>query len=157
MEQNLQLYLFKFAVAILQISFPKINIFVIRVTFTWISKLFITPHRSINTRAMYKWWYMYIYNRNGKYLSLKLSMTENDSFVERGFYNTFLLHASEYVRACVLACMRAWAKYRKVRTISLLPSSFHLLPPLCPAFFALFFFLSQATRRKRKKLHSCCD
>lgn len=66
--------------------------------------------------------------------------------------------ACDQVRACVRtrsrACVREQNTEKFGLSSSLLPS-LHLLP--CFAFFALFFFLSRAVRRKRKKLESCCD
>lgn len=65
----------------------------------------------------------------------------DDSFVERKFYGAFLLRATECVRACTLACMRAWAKYRKVRTI-FFSSSISPPSPMLRLFRPLFLPLA---------------
>lgn len=87
-----------------------------------------------------------------EYLSLKfIDDWENDPFVERGFYNAFLLHASEYVRACVHACSRACVRERNTEKFGLsssLPPSLHLL--LLPRLFRPLF-LPLASRSPEAK------
>lgn len=67
-----------------------------------------------------------------------------DSFVERGLYGAFFIACDQVracVRACTLACMRAWAKYRKVRTI-FFSSSISLPSPMLRLFRPLFLPLA---------------
>lgn len=75
-----------------------------------------------------------------KYLLLKFIDDENDFFVERGFCNAFLSHASEYVRSFVHPCVRACMRACVHACVSEIPKSsdylllfLHLSPPPPPA------------------------
>lgn len=129
------------------------NIFVFRAAFTWILGPFII-YTTQNCQCV---WcinndYMQA-NGNIFHWSYRLGR-----FVRRMRILRSVFIACDQVRACVRARSRACVREQNTEKFglssSLLPS-LHLLP--CFAFFALFFFLLRAVRRKRKKLESCCD
>lgn len=86
-----------------------------------------------------------------EYLSLKLSTGERFLRRTQVLRSVFIAWTSACVRACVLACMRAWAKYRKVRTIFFSSSSIFSPSPFAPPFSLSFFSSSLASHSPEAK------